>query len=331
MSASTMSAIDFSRLPARQAFTTSRNYSYSLISVPAEITNPTLLLLHGWPSHADDWIHQITYLSQRGYGLVVPDLLGYGASSTPTNPSEYKLRLLSADLVELLDHLGLEKVVGVGHDWGANVLSRLLVFHPARISALAFLGIGPSSPGTAFHLDAINEQTRQMVGYELCGYIDYMARDSLAAEKMAQNAGSVMSVMFAGDQKKAWRESLHPLGGFKGFVESGERVEVAGWYTEELQRRHMQVFARKGGYEGAVCYYKMMVENLSIGDEDKFKGFEINVPSALIISEGSQMQIGMLKAWAPQLRAIEVDAGHWVQIECGEETNRVIEDLIMGL
>lgn len=319
------------KLPPRKRFATSRGYEYSFIQIPSKNQKRILFLLHGWPSHIDDWIYQIRYFETKGYGLVVPDLLGYGDSSKPLDPGEYRLHLISQDLSELLDYVGLEKVVGVGHDWGATILSRFVAYHPNRLSGVAFLGIGPPSLGNPFDLDMANEMTKKAMGMEMFGYIEYITRDPTAQQMMEKNAEAVMDVMFAADAK-TWNKHFHPSGGLKDFVENNRRQEVASWFSRELQESHLEAFGRDEGHGGASNYYVMMARNLSIPDEQKYSNFKIPHPTIAVLPREPvstrEMQKQMLSAWAPNLNVITVDAGHWVHMEMAEETNVAIESLL---
>ncbi|RYP52948.1 hypothetical protein DL768_001942 [Monosporascus sp. mg162] len=321
-------------LPSRQKFTTSRGYSYSYIRIPSKEGKPTLLLLHGWPSHIDDWIYQIKYFKSKGYGLVVPDLLGYGDSSSPSDTNVYRLKPMSQDLAELLDHVKLLRVVGIGHDWGATILSRFALYHPDRLSGLVFLAVGPPSPGTRFDLGMANELTKKATGMEMFGYIAYIARDPAAQQMMEKNAESVMDVMFAADAK-TWDTHFHPLGGLKKFVEEGRRQEVAHWFPPELRKRHLETFGREGGYLGSSRYYVMMTENLSTPDEEELRDFKLPHPTIFVTPREpaavANLQKQMLSSWAPDLKVTTVDAGHWVHMQRPEETNQVIDELLEGL
>lgn len=142
-------------------------YSYS----PAvKETLPTLLLLHGYPSSRHDWRHQVSALAQIGYGVLAPDMLGMGDSDKPTNLEAYRSKRISGHLKELLDHESLSKVIGVGHDWGAAVLSKVAVWHPDLFSGLVFLSSAYFPPGVSFDLDAINRKTLGTLGYTQYGY-----------------------------------------------------------------------------------------------------------------------------------------------------------------
>lgn len=72
-------------------FTTSRSLTYSYIHIAPSPEGPGEynLFLHGFPSSSYDWRHQISFFQQEGYGIIVPDLLGYGGTSKPLETSLY--------------------------------------------------------------------------------------------------------------------------------------------------------------------------------------------------------------------------------------------------
>jgi len=106
--------------------TTQDGTKYAYIHIPprSSSSEPTLLLLHGFPSSSYDWRFQINFLSERGYGVIAPDLLGYGDTDKPSEPEQYKFKKMAGHLVEILGKEGVEKVVGVGHDWYVDILFR---------------------------------------------------------------------------------------------------------------------------------------------------------------------------------------------------------------
>ena len=83
---------------------------------------PVVVLAHGFPELAYSWRHQIPALVQAGYHVLAPDQRGYGGSSRPDAIDAYNIRELTADIVGLLDDVGAERAVWVGHDWGAPVV-----------------------------------------------------------------------------------------------------------------------------------------------------------------------------------------------------------------
>ena len=98
-----------------------------------------LLLLHGWPEFWLTWAPCMRRLAER-FDLVAPDLRGFGATGKPTpDPSrDAGPEAHAADMLTLLDGLGIARVGVVAHDVGAFVAQALARRHPERISGLFF-------------------------------------------------------------------------------------------------------------------------------------------------------------------------------------------------
>lgn len=110
---------------------------------------PPLVLLHGWPEFWLTWQPVMERLADR-FELIAPDLRGFGDSPKPdAGPSDRAgPEVHAADLLALLDHLGLARVGLVSHDVGAYVAQVFARTHPERLGRLFFFdcphpGIGP--------------------------------------------------------------------------------------------------------------------------------------------------------------------------------------------
>jgi pimeloyl-ACP methyl ester carboxylesterase len=101
-------------------------------------TGDPVLLQHGWPQHWWVWRHLIPAVAER-YRVIAPDLRGHGWSSKPKG--DYRKDELMRDVIALLDHLGIERVRYVGHDWGAYVGMLASLRHPDRIEKFVCLSI----------------------------------------------------------------------------------------------------------------------------------------------------------------------------------------------
>lgn len=152
------------------SYTTTDGATYAYSYTPPQGTNSTYLLLHGYPTSHKDWEHQITTLTAAGFGALAPDMLGFGASDMPTEVSEYRAKRLSDHLAELLDYEELDTVIGVGHDWGAVIMSRLAVYHRERFEKLAWVDVGYQAPTGFADFDAFNKMGQEQWGYMPYGY-----------------------------------------------------------------------------------------------------------------------------------------------------------------
>ncbi|KHN20392.1 Epoxide hydrolase 2 [Glycine soja] len=71
-------------------------------------SGPVVLFLHGFPELWYTWRHQLLSLSAAGYRAIAPDLRGYGDTDAPPDASSHSILHIVADLVGLLDALGIE-------------------------------------------------------------------------------------------------------------------------------------------------------------------------------------------------------------------------------
>jgi soluble epoxide hydrolase / lipid-phosphate phosphatase len=105
-----------------KSFTTSRDLSYSYFHTSSRLGTDGsagtkyLLLIHGFPFGSLTWRDHVPVFQGRGFGLIIPDLPGYGESSKPHDTQAYRLSLISRDIIEILEHEGLRQVIVVGHD-----------------------------------------------------------------------------------------------------------------------------------------------------------------------------------------------------------------------
>ena len=94
-----------------------------------------LLLLHGWPEFWLTWEPVMERLADR-YRLIAPDLRGFGDSDKPDGP--FGAQDHAADVLALLDALGIERVGVIGHDVGGAAMQPLARRAAERLVGLFF-------------------------------------------------------------------------------------------------------------------------------------------------------------------------------------------------
>ncbi|HET9926411.1 MAG TPA: alpha/beta hydrolase, partial [Methylomirabilota bacterium] len=110
---------------------------------------PVIVFVHGWPELSISWRHQLPCFAGLGFRAVAPDMRGYGRSSVYARHEDYALEHIVKDMLELLDALGREKAVWVGHDWGSPVVWSLASHHPDRCFGVANLCVPYFAKGFA--------------------------------------------------------------------------------------------------------------------------------------------------------------------------------------
>lgn len=97
-----------------------------------------VLALHGWPQH--HWVYRDLLADPPpGLRIIAPDLPGYGWSGPP--PHRWAKEDVVSDLVALMDAMGLDRVLLVGHDWGGFIGHLLTLRVPERIDGYLALNI----------------------------------------------------------------------------------------------------------------------------------------------------------------------------------------------
>jgi pimeloyl-ACP methyl ester carboxylesterase len=114
------------------------------VGIEYEVTGQgrPVVLLHGFPDSGRLWRHQVPVLAEAGFQVIVPDLRGYGRSDQPKEVEAYSIPFLAADVLGVLDHIGVAKAHVVGHDWGAAVAWALGSLLPDRVDHLVALSVG---------------------------------------------------------------------------------------------------------------------------------------------------------------------------------------------
>jgi len=103
-------------------------------------SGPDLVMLHGFLGNLAVWHLQIVPELKKHYRVITPDLRGHGYSEV--TPTGYTCHDLAEDLRGMLDHLGVERPILVGHSYGADVCMYFALKYPERVSKFVALEPG---------------------------------------------------------------------------------------------------------------------------------------------------------------------------------------------
>ena len=105
----------------------------------------TILLLHGFASNRNEgWRRTGWYaaLERRGFRTIALDQRGHGESVKSHDPADYGRKIMAADALALLDHLGVGRVDVLGYSMGTRTAMQMALDAPDRISNLLLGGVG---------------------------------------------------------------------------------------------------------------------------------------------------------------------------------------------
>jgi epoxide hydrolase 4 len=103
-------------------------------------SGPLVVMVHGFPDFWYTWRHQMEALS-ASHQVAALDLRGYNLSDKPAGEENYDMRLLVADVAAVIRHLGREKAIVVGHDWGGAISWQFAFHMPQMVERLIILNL----------------------------------------------------------------------------------------------------------------------------------------------------------------------------------------------
>ena len=125
-------------------------------------TGPLVVMIHGFPDFWYTWRNQMDALSGQ-YQVAAIDLRGYNLSDKPDGEENYDMRLLIGDVAAVIKHLGREKAIIAGHDWGGAISWQFAFHMPQMVEKLVILNL-PHPNGLSREL-AANEKQKANSAY----------------------------------------------------------------------------------------------------------------------------------------------------------------------
>jgi pimeloyl-ACP methyl ester carboxylesterase len=258
---------------------------------------PLVVLLHGFPEFWYSWRAQIPALSAAGYRVVAPDMRGYNTSAKPRGVASYSIDRLVSDVRGLVRHLGAERAVVVGHDWGGAVAWSVPMQYPDLVQKLIVLN-APHPAAFARGLRSPDQLRRSW--YMLFFQLPWLPEATFRAADFA-------------------------------VLERTLRTDPArrDAFSEEDIRRYKRALARPGALTATINYYRAAFRRNP--REALREPAPITCPTLLIWGDrdrylGADLTRG-LEQWVPNIRVEHIPgASHWVQLDAPERVN----DLIIG-
>ncbi|MGX1668913.1 alpha/beta fold hydrolase [Streptomyces sp. NPDC055400] len=274
---------------------------------------PPVVLCHGFPELAFSWRHQVFALAGAGYRVLVPDMRGYGGSTRPDDVDAYDILTLCADLAGLLDDVGADDAVFVGHDWGASVVWNMALLHPERVRAVAGMSVPVTPRAPAPPLPILRSRN----GDDF--YIVWFQEPGVADRALSQNVRRTLVT----------REIYSAQWAAK----ADEQLPPPRWMGDEELTYYVKTF-EETGFTGGLNYYRNLDRNWALTEH--LDGRLINQPSLFIT--GSKDPVGKfmpahLDRMLTDLRGHVVldGAGHWIQQERAEDVNAALLEFLSTL
>jgi epoxide hydrolase 4 len=164
---------------------------------------PLIVFLHGFPQFHYAFRDQLREFSVD-HLVVAPDQRGYNLSSKPDGVHSYGVWPAVEDLRALVEHLGYERFVLVGHDWGSLVGWSFALHYPEMLRAL--VSLGGAHPGVLDRAQREDEEQIRASQY-LLGLRRPDAIETIAANDFAVLAQALEHPFFSEEDREAYRRS----------------------------------------------------------------------------------------------------------------------------
>ena len=112
--------------------------AYMDVSPTATPNGRTVVLMHGKNFCGATWEASIAMLAAAGYRVVVPDQIGFCASTKPAH-YQYSFQQLAANTAALLADLGVTRAIVVGHSTGGMLATRFALMYPQVVDQLVLV------------------------------------------------------------------------------------------------------------------------------------------------------------------------------------------------
>ncbi|MCP5029589.1 MAG: alpha/beta hydrolase [Actinomycetia bacterium] len=305
---------------------------------------PLVVFCHGWPESWYSWRHQIPVVADAGYRAVAVSMRGYGGTDAPQDIGAYTINHLVGDVVAVVNGLGEDTAVVVGHDWGAPVAWYSALMRPDMFRAVAALSVPFIPPIGGLPAGVtMNDMMAQAAGpdrdyYRLFFQEPGKAEADLEADVQRSMLGALYSIsgdaVANGDLEEGW----------DGFFPAGQTMseqfivpdELPSWLTEEDLQFYVDEITRTG-FRGGFNWYRNI--NALPACLAPWVGTTIKQPafymggSTDMIAGNTPEAIEGTRAALPDLRHLEIleGAGHWLQQERPDEVNRALLAFLAGL
>ena len=301
---------------------------------------PVVLFLHGWPELSISWRHQLPVFAGLGFRAIAPDMRGYGRSSTYAATDAFAQEQIVADMVELLDHLGVQRALWVGHDWGAAVVWNIASHHPARCHGVAALcvpyrtvelGLDPLFALVDRRMYPADEYPYGQWDYQVV-YRDQPER--VAAVFDADPYRTVKALFRKGKpadlEKPAATAMISRWGGwFRGADVAPDLPRDADVVSEDDLRRYAAALA-ENGFWGPDAWYLNHEANAEYAAA-AVDGGRLRMPVLFLGARyDATCEVGNSRLAEPQREYVDdltermLDTGHWMMQERPAEVNAAI-------
>lgn len=298
---------------------------------------PLVVLGHGFPHSWFSWRHQIPAIAAAGYRVVAFDQRGMGQTSAPADPRAYDVEHTMGDLVGLLDHLGEDRAVFAGLDFGLFAIYDMAYHWPERMTAI----IGLGNPAWPHDPDCSPLTAAREMGRKHFYHLHYFTEQPGVAEAAldAEPREFLKRVFYAlsGDYHyiDVWN---HPPD--TAYLDALPQAPPLPWpWLSELELEFFVSDYARSGFRGGLNWYRAM--DLRWAYRRQFENIPNPVPFYFLTSENDtdmeafhgEDPLAQLPSQYEDLRRVKIlpKAGHMLQMERAAEVSDTMVEFLADI
>ncbi|PSB23609.1 alpha/beta fold hydrolase [Stenomitos frigidus] len=257
---------------------------------------PLMLLLHGFPEFWYSWRHQIPEFA-TDHKVVALDLRGYNDSDKPEAQSAYVMAEFINDVKGVIEGLGYDRCILVGHDWGGAIAWSFAYAHPELVERLIVLNL----PHPAKFSEGLRTPQQILKSW----YIAFFQLPLLP------------ELLFQFDDFSLLEQA------FRGMA-----IDQSAFTDADIEA-YKNAFAKRGALTGAINYYRNLFAQFSV---ERSWGI-LTIPTLMIWGEadtalGKELTYGTEK-YVQDFRIRYIpNCSHWVQQEQPQLVNQFMREFL---
>ena len=301
---------------------------------------PLVIFCHGWPESWYSYRYQLPAVANAGFKAVAYDVRGYGESDKPHEIEAYTMRNMTDDVVGIIDALGYETAITIGHDWGGPIALNTAALNEDRITATGTLSVPFNSRGPMPTLDLWKEIYKDRFFYQL-----YFQKEGIAEEEFESDLTRALFMTYTNSDGRGMKFNFEK--GQSGLVPEKtkdstflEGMEVFEDFPDWFSKEDLDYFVSQfeiSGLRGPFNRYR--AQNIDWHEIPELEGKILEQPAFFVtgtldpvnffVPSDQSLTDRIKPNYKNLLFAEELEGiGHWTQQEAPEEVNSFILDFL---
>ncbi len=304
---------------------------------------PLVIFCHGFPGLGYSWRKQMQAVADAGFTAVALDMRGYGKSDRPTHFSKYHIENQIGDMQGVVNALGQQQAIFVGHDFGANLVWSMA----ARALDCVRAVVGVSVPfGYALGDGDIKpSELYANIAKQHFFHMHYFQQQGPADAELSHDSRTFLTRLFWALSAKGnlldWTNYPSDGTGYMDVLAEPETPLPWPWLSNEDMDFYVSEYERAGkaqAFSGGLSSYRVGDINWEL--EKPYRDRNVLVPACFITgSEDPVLKLmandalDIMQQRVEDLRGLHIidNAGHFVQQEAAADFNTALLSFLATL